>query len=199
MSRRTFLLGSLGTATVLSAGTYAWLRQQGYEVDPGPPLPDRGRPPVADLPSAPFDARAREVLAHLLDQLLPGDAAAQLPSATAAGTLEFLDRACRHRGLRAVRADVLKLCRDLDLRAMRRFEGRRYPALSADERDGLLAEVRVQTEGRGRYRPQRALHTTLRIALEGYLGHPKHGGNRDAKVWDALSIAMPRTTEGHTH
>ncbi|MEM7675531.1 MAG: gluconate 2-dehydrogenase subunit 3 family protein [Myxococcota bacterium] len=199
MSRRTFLLGSLGAATALSAGTYAWLRRQGYEIDPGPPLPEEGRPPIADLPSAPFDPRAREVLAVVLDQLLPGDPAIQLPSAAEAGVLNFLDRACRHRGLRAVRADVLKLCRDLDLRAMRRFDKQRYPALSADQRDGLLAEVRVQTNGRGRYRPQRALHTTLRIALEGYLGHPDHGGNRDARVWDALHIAMPRSTEGHTH
>ena len=197
MSRRTFLAGGAATAVALSTGTYAWLRRQGYAVDPPVSLGRESRPPVADLPGAAFDRSARRVLDVLIDQLLPGDETIALPAGGAAGVAVFLERACRHRGLRAVRADVLKLCRDLDLRARRQFDGR-YPELTTAQRDGLLAQVRVDP-GRGRYSPQRALRTTLRIALEGYLGHPSHGGNTDGAVWDALTIAMPRDTGGHAH
>ncbi len=198
MSRRQFLVGSLGAAAALSAGTYAWLRKRGYDVDPGPQWAREARPPVADLPSPPFDPRARAALAVLIDQLLPGDSAIGLPSASEAGVLAFLDQACRHRGLRAVRADVLKLCRDLNQRAGREF-GRPYFEITSDERDVLLARVRSDVGRVGRYRAPRALQTTLRIALEGYLGHPQHGGNRDASVWSALNIAMPRSSRGHHH
>ena len=202
VSRRTFLIGGLGTAAALSAGTYAWLQQRGYSVDPHPSPRGRGRPPAADLPAAPFDKTAAAVLAVLVDQLLPGDPSIGLPSGTEAGALAFLDRACRHRGLIAVRADVLKLCRDLNRRARGRF-GRTYEQSTPEQRDLLLAEIRVDAatpaRGRSRYRPQRALQTTLRIVLEGYLGHPRHGGNTDARVWDALDIPMPKNVRGHAH
>ena len=198
MTRRAFLLGGVGTAAVLSAGTYAWLKQRGYAVDPGRRFQGPSRPPAADLPSPPFDTAARGVLAVLVDQLLPGEPSLDLPSASEAGALDFLDQACRHRGLRPVRNDVLKLCRDLNLRA-RASLGRSYPDLTADERDNLLAQIRVDTVPKGRYVPQRALHTTLRILMEGYLGNPRHGGNRSAAVWSALQIPMPRDPKGHQH
>lgn len=200
VSRRAFLVGGLGTAAALSAGTYAWLRQQGYAVDPGPPRAGPPRSPVADLPAAPFDARAHAVLAVLIDQLLPGDPELGLPSAGPAGVLEFLDAACRHRGLRAVRADVLKLCRDLDLRARRKL-GTDYAAAPPADRDALLAAVRLEPTSRGRYSAARALRTTVRICLEGYLGHPRHLGNRDFAVWRALEIPMPHDVDpkGHQH
>ena len=187
-----------GTAALLSAGTWAWLRQRGYSVDPGPDPHRAPRAPVRDLPSKPFDMRAAAVLGLLLDQLLPGDPEIGLPSAVEAGVPVFLDRACRHRGLRAVRADVLKLCRDLDLRARRRFE-QRYSQLTPEARDRLVSEVRDDRGSGRRYSPQRALQTTLRIALEGYLGHPQHGGNQRGAVWAALTIPMPMTTEGMGH
>ena len=198
VSRRAFLVGGLGAAAALSTGTYAWLRRQGYEIDPALTAPGPSRPPVVGLSGPAFDPRARAVLTVLIDQLLPGDPTIGLPSGTTSGTLEFLDGACRHRGLRSVRADVVKLCRDLDLRARTKFE-RAYVDVSEAERDRLLADVRTDTRVTGRYSPQRALHTTLRIALEGYLGNPQHGGNKDASVWDALRIPMPRDAKGHIH
>ncbi len=198
MSRRTFLIGGLGAAAVLSTATYTWLRKEGYEVDPGLDHVGESRPPVADLPAAPFDAQALAALTVLVDQLLPGDPALGLPNGSAAGVPAFLDRACRHRGLRPVRADVLKLCRDLNLRSRMKHR-RSYAELAPEDRDALLAELRVDASRVGRYRPQQALRTTLRIALEGYLGHAQHGGNRDGAVWTALRIDMPRSTKGHQH
>ena len=198
MSRRTFLLGGLGAAAALSAGTYVWLRKEGYAVDPGLDHRGESRSAVADLPAAPFDAPAKTALSVLIDQLLPGDPTIGLPSGTAAGVVVFLDKACRHRGLLPVRADVLKLCRDLNLRSRMKHR-RSYAELTRQDREALLSQIRGDVGRRGRYSPQRALRTTLRIALEGYLGHPQHGGNQDGAVWTALKIDMPRSTKGHQH
>jgi hypothetical protein len=35
---------------------------------------------------------------------------------------------------------------------------------------------------------QRAM---IEFALEGYLGHPLRGGNRDGLVWKALALEIP--------
>ena len=36
------------------------------------------------------------------------------------------------------------------------------------------------------------MQVTLRLSLEGYLGHPHHGGNPKGEVWSRLSINMPK-------
>ena len=60
-----------------------------------------------------------------------------------------------------------------------------------------IAEAALNERARPTFSPARALEATLRLSLEGYLGHPHYGGNRDASVWNALSIAMPRQREAH--
>src|SRR5262245_27897736 len=116
VARRTFII--VGGATVLGAGTYAWLRKLGYEVDPAMDA-ERGsaRSKAAALAVEPFDPRALEVLGVLIDHLIPGDPARALPAASAAGVLDYLVLAARSPGMGAVRNEVLKLTRHLDLLA----------------------------------------------------------------------------------
>jgi hypothetical protein len=200
VERRTFLALGVGAAA-LGAGTYAWLRAKGYAVDP--PLPPGGgdpRAPTAALPGAPYPAPALATLAPLLEVLLPGDPDLGLPSAGEAGVLEFLTAASRAPGLTPVRNDILKLTRFLDQQAQG-LAGVRFSALTdPDERRRVVAEAAEDATPRGRFVPAQATEVTLRLALEGYLGHPFHGGNRDARVWQALSIDMPRDrAPAHIH
>lgn len=200
MKRRTFLAGGL-SAAALGAGTYAWLRAQGYAVDP--PLTVGGgaaRDAVAPLPGAPYPAPALATLGPLLDVLLPGDPALALPSGREAGVLEFLATASRAPGLTPVRNDILKLARFLDQQAQGKAGVRFGDLTDPAQRAEVVAETATDRAPRGRFVPARALEVTLRLALEGYLGHPFHGGNRDAKVWQALTIAMPvDRSPAHVH
>ncbi len=198
VGRRTFII--VGGASVVGAGTYAWLRRLGYDVDPSPdPRLEPARAKAGALPFEPFDPGALGVLAVLTDHLLPGDPARSLPSASDAGVLDYLVAAAREPGMRAVRDEVLKLTRHLDLIARKKF-GATLATLSDPAREAEVIEEAASGSGeRPTFSPARALEATLRLSLEGYLGHPDHGGNRNGSAWDALSIAMPRERSPHAH
>ena len=174
----------------LGAGTWAWLRSEGYAIAPAVDVGGGDpRDPVVGLPGPPYPPLALAVLGPLVDVLLPGDADIALPSGSACGVVDFLVSASRAPGLTPLRNDVLKLTRYLDRGSTQAF-GVRFSALAAAE----------DTAGTGRFVPARALEATLRLCLEGYLGHPHHGGNREGAVWTALRIGMPTERRaGHHH
>lgn len=186
----------------LSAGTYAWLKRQGYEIDPPLPMGADPRPKVQGLPGPPYDPRALATLPLLLDVLLPGDPDEGVPSAVEAGVVDYLVAMSRAPGMGAIRAEVLKLCRYLDRKAQS-TAGYRFAQLERPEdRAKVVKQASEDGNPRGRFRPAVAMETTLRIALEGYLGHPDHGGNKNAQVWDALNIPMYKVRDslvGHHH
>ena len=195
VGRRTFII--VGGATVIGAGTYAWLRKLGYEVDPalGPaPTP---RPWSGPLPYEPFDPNALLVLTSVVNHLLPGDPARKLPAGVDAGVLDYLIAAAKAPGMSALRDEVLKLMRYLDVTAKTMF-GASFSELGDHAREAeVIAKAAANEGARARFEPARALEATLRLSLEGYLGHPHHGGNRGAAVWDALAIQMPRDRTSH--
>lgn len=200
-SRRRFLIwGVSGVAgATVATGTYAWLRQSGYEIDP-PRSVGRGqaRLKTAGLETPPYDSRAQAILEWLLEALLPGDPAHRLPGALSVGVLDYVMAASALPGLVPVRNDILKLTRHLDQRMQRTRQTRFTDAAEAD-RAQILQEAARDTEARGRFIPARAVEATLRLALEGYLGHPFHGGNRNTAVWNALRIEMPRFRNPSPH
>jgi hypothetical protein len=184
VGRRTFII--VGGASVIGAGTYAWLRRMGYQVDPAIDPRRDGRAKVGPLPYEPFDPTALATLGALVDHLLPGDPSRNLPSGRDAGVLDYLVAAARAPGMGALRDEVLKLTRHLDLLAKKRAG-----ATFAE----LVASAAANEEARPKFDPARALEATLRLSLEGYLGHPHWGGNRETSVWSALSVPMPRERE----
>lgn len=187
LTRRGALLGGAGIA--LSAGTWLWLRERGLTEDR---LPIERVPPRRPAPLAgpPFDPRATTTLRALYDELLPGSPEPGLPSASDAGVLGYVAAAAALPGLRPLRDEVLKLARYLDKASP--DPSRRFADLDAAERTQILFAASRDDNPVGRFVPARALEVALRLGLEGYLGHPHHGGNRDFVSWDALDIRMPR-------
>ncbi|MBK8010094.1 MAG: gluconate 2-dehydrogenase subunit 3 family protein [Deltaproteobacteria bacterium] len=201
-SRRVFLVGG-GASILLGSGFYAWLRHRGYEVDgPIDPRTSPSRPKAVGLPHPAFDPAASATLAVLVDDLLPGAEDLGIPDARSLGVSHFVGEAARSPGFQSVRADILKLLRHLDL-AAKDTGGSRFVDLHPEARGEILARIASGEPGRGSFNPGSALELTLRLALEGYLGHPHHGGNRDGLAWRALGIAMPLDRgpfgQGHHH
>ena len=198
-SRRTFLMMGISGAAI-GTGTYVWLRRAGYAVDPAISMGDgKPRPRTSALEAPPYDARALEVVVWLLEALLPGDPTRGLPGARDAGVIDYVVAASALAGLVVVRHDILKLTRHLE-RRMKHARGERFMEAPAEARAQLLREAAQDHEPRGRFVPSRAVEATLRLGLEGYLGHPHHGGNRNYAVWDALQIEMPRSRHpAHPH
>ncbi|MEQ8274898.1 MAG: gluconate 2-dehydrogenase subunit 3 family protein [Deltaproteobacteria bacterium] len=197
IKRRTFVVAGVGTVA-LGAGTWAWLRERGYDVDPHPAPPQgEQRAPVGPLAFTPFDPVALKILGTVVGILIPGDETLGLPSAVEAGVVEFLVRASALPGMLPVRNDLLKLTRHIDIVAQR-HRGVRFDELDDATRRAVIDDVRAGGDKRRTFDPRGALETLLRLSLEGYLGHPRHGGNAGAKTWAALEIDMPRDVEaGH--
>ena len=200
-SRRVFLIG--GSAVLLGSGFYAWLRRQGYELDgPVDPRTSAARPKAVRLAHAAFDPAAAQTLEVLIDDLLPGAPDLGIPSARSLGVSNFVGEAARSAGFLSVRADILKLLRHLDL-AAKSAGGARFVDLEPNARAEILSRIASGEPGRGSFNPSTALELTLRLALEGYLGHPHHGGNRDGLAWRAFAITMPLDRgpfgQGHVH
>lgn len=197
--RRRFLIAGLSTAA-LSAGTWAWLRSNQYTVLPPLRVSDsESRPEVVALPGAPYPPRALASLPALVDVLLPGAAHLSLPSASASGVVEFLVAASRQPGLGPVRNDILKLTRYLD-RGAQSERGVRFSELADPALQALLVKEAADNPKKiGRFVPALAVEATLRLSLEGYLGHPHYGGNQDFAVWQSLQINMPRDRQPHHH
>lgn len=121
-------------------------------------------------------------LAAVVDRLLPGGFG--LPSASEAGVPAYLERALA--GDPPSTALVLAAVTGLD--ALARAEcGRPFPACGEAECETLLRRGFASADPRLRG----GLVRLLELALEGYLAHPEHGGNRDAQVWRALGIDIP--------
>ena len=102
VGRRAFII--VGGGTAIGAGTYAWLKKLGYDVDPPPsPLSRKARPKAEALPHEPFDPVALGVLTALVDHLIPGDAEHDLPPAVDVGVVDYLVAAAKAPGLMAIR------------------------------------------------------------------------------------------------
>ena len=191
---RRGVLGAGAGLALVGSGTWLWLRSLGYEVDPPrTPIQRSPPPPLVELSGPPFDPRAAQTLEILFWDLLPGDPDLGLPSAREAGVWNYVQAAARVSGLRPIRDDLLKLARFLDLGA----KPESFSDLDAARRTQLVIETQFDDKRRGRFIPSRALEVALRFALEGYLGHPHHGGNRAFAAWDGLDIDMPRDRVAH--
>ncbi len=113
--------------------------------------------------------------------------------------MQFLVTASRQPGLGPVRNDILKLTRYLD-RGAQSERGVRFAELTDRALQTQLVKQAADNPSKiGRFVPALAVEATLRLSLEGYLGHPYYGGNQDYSVWQALQISMPRDRQPHHH
>jgi hypothetical protein len=143
----------------------------------------RGRPPP---PLTLYPGESGAVLLAALEQLLPGGVVPGLPGAREAGVARYIDQELQKPYFKDLARLVQRGIAALDGLA-RTERGRPFPALPAGDQQACLARVQ-----RGAPPGERFFEVLLTLALEGYLGAPQHGGNRDGLVWRAIGFDPAR-------
>jgi len=133
-------------------------------------------------------ALQRRTLAAVVGRILPSDGS---PGAAEAGVPEVCEETIMDDFFQVVRPHVLHGLDGLQAAARERF-GRDFPDCSPGEQDELLRAVDQARDWRSRLFLNVLVHQTL----EGFLGDPVHGGNRDGLGWRAIGYEAGRVRSG---
>ena len=174
MNRRDFVWSAAKVTAILAlAGCL------GEEEHPASPEPSEAEG---------FD---RTTLAAVCDRLLPGTPGA-LPSATEVGVADFVVRA-RDEPMfsKRVKPFVAKGLAHLSAEAQK-ASGAPFAKLAPADQDTLLRRFQENDVAIPDFSASRWFELVITFALEGWLGPPSRGANKDGKTWDALGIVWPR-------
>jgi gluconate 2-dehydrogenase gamma chain len=119
-----------------------------------------------------------QTLTAICDRIIPAD---DFPSASQAGTVDYIDRqlARRFRRHRDTYCDGLKQAEEM---SRQRF-GKELAGLTAEQQDEIVNTIERQN---------RAFFDLVRShTMQGFYGSPRHGGNRDAVSWQMVGLAEP--------
>lgn len=130
-------------------------------------------------PSEPIPADVDAILAAACARLLPSDDG---PGAHEADCAEYLRRALAVPYLAEERPLVIEGARSLDAAARRDFGGG-FATIAPDAQDRVLLHVQGGGEDQGTFEGSRFVERLLELTLEGFLGDPRHGGNRGEVGW----------------
>jgi gluconate 2-dehydrogenase gamma chain len=155
----------------------------------GDKTPEPTPPPTPSPPPAPraLEPAAYRAIEALADRILPADG--DFPGARAAGAIDFIDRQLAIEPIAKLAPAVNALGVALDGAAKARG-GRDFATLPAGVQDGLVEALATGKLGSGL--PEAPLFRALHgLVLEGFLGDPNHGGNRDQIGWRAVGFREP--------
>ncbi len=127
-----------------------------------------------------------ETMSAAVERILPRD---QDPGAIDLGVPVYIDRMLTSPELREMHDVVLGGLAALQRRAEVSYQ-KRFAALAPAEQDKLLEELRNAPDGSGKQRFFDALFT---LTMEGALGDPSYGGNKDRQGWALVGFdtSMP--------
>ena len=140
------------------------------------------RPPIPPAASPPFTPQQRATLAAACERILPGGEG--FPGAADTGVIDFAAAELRRPELGEIRKRIDGGLLALDRRSARAFAGKRFVDLAAAEQDRILRETQT-----GSLQGEELLRILISLTLEGFLGDPAYGGNRDAAGWKLIGAA----------
>jgi hypothetical protein len=145
-------------------------------------------------PEAPATPQQKGVgvdgLRAVCDRLLPGKPGL-IPSASQVGVPEFVLKELQTPMFVKVGAFVATGLEHLTNEA-KNAHGKLFQELAPADQDALLRRFQENDVQIADFSASRWFELVLTFALEGWLGPPSHGANKDAKTWDALGIVWPR-------
>lgn len=167
MTRRQMLVGLLG----LGAGA-------------GLPWPRRAGAAAAVVPGSPFEPERRRALAAALERILPG--------AIDAGVPEFIDYWLAREPFSLFLEPQFRIgAVHLD-RIARKQHQRAFADCGPEQQNAILKRFEKGELKAKNFQSKPFFEHLVRLTLEGFLGDPRYGGNRDRVGWKF--IGRP---EGH--
>jgi hypothetical protein len=140
-------------------------------------------------PSAPALTTGRsKTLEAVVARILPGTDG---PGAAKTDVIVSVERAMRHPALRGLRPGIERMLDQLDAVAYERY-GTVFCARAADEQDDLLRALERDADAGSRF----LLRSLIGFSLEGLLGDPVLGGNRDFLGWKAIGLRAADVRSG---
>lgn len=182
MIRRTFIdwMARVGLLTV--SGTAAC--DCSGDEKPGTSEPPA---PPAEEPLGFFSEEEGKVMRAALERILPEDEPPGSPGAERAGVIHFIDRELQKEHFKPFAPLFRNGARYLDVVAKREAGGP-FAEVKVTEQDRILGQFQTRSVENLRYPTDRFFELLHGFALEGYLGHPRHGGNKDKLAWQWVEI-----------
>jgi gluconate 2-dehydrogenase gamma chain len=131
------------------------------------------------------------VMSAAVDRIIPKDTD---PGALDANVPQYIDRTLQNPDLRRMRDDFIDGTTHLDKRARVMFPGRAFVELTPSERDEVIRAYKESAPGTGEAHFYELLVT---LTLEGFLGDPSYGGNKDHVGWALVGFQAGEPLPGH--
>jgi len=181
ISRRVFVrrLAFVGTGTVLLGGC----KKKEEAPAPAPARPRLKRPDVLTVSHQTFTDDEFKTLIAVVNRVIPRD---QDPGAVEAGVPEYIDAALQMPQLKRMKRDFPPGLAALDRRCQRMHKLRYYEA-SPEQQDEVLEIFKDSPEASGEARWYEML---IVLTLEGFLGDPSYGGNKNEVGWQLVGFHL---------
>jgi len=111
-----------------------------------------------------------------------------LPGAKEAGVIGYFRAELAKEQFHGIAREIRRGLQRLDALSRREGAGQPFAALPAAAQDDLLRRFQTGQIQAGRFDTRRFFELVFTLALEGYLGDPAYGGNREGRVWAALGV-----------
>jgi hypothetical protein len=126
-----------------------------------------------------FTPSRKRTLQAVVTRILPGTDG---PGAEKTHVAASIELAMRHPALRGLRPGIERMLDQLDAQAAGRY-GAAFSCCRSSEQDDVLRTLEQDAAG-GRF----LFRLLIGFTLEGLLGDPIHGGNRDFLGWNAIGL-----------
>lgn len=137
-----------------------------------------------------FTAPEFAIVSAAAERILPRD---EDPGALDANVPNYIDRMLQSLDLSQMKEDFIGGLAALDRRAQARFQSG-FANATAAQQDDLLAEFKNSEQGSGEARFYEVLIT---LTLEGFLGDPSYGGNKDYVGWALVGFQTSAPPPGY--
>jgi gluconate 2-dehydrogenase gamma chain len=148
--------------------------------------------PVAATPHLVLNERQYATLSAACERILPHDEDA---GALDAGVPGFIDRQLTTKEMQTLKPVMLTGLNLLERRG-RGLSGKSFADASPAQQDELLRDLRDSQKGSGEARFYELL---VVMTLEGFLGDPSYGGNKDGVGWKLVGFNVSGPTHSHHH
>src|SRR5581483_3769122 len=139
------------------------------------------QPPATGTAHHTFTNEDYLVMSAAVDRILPRD---QDPGAVDADVPKYVDLVLLTPELHQMRTDFLEGLQQLEKRAAGTY-GKSFTALTDEQKDALLTEFKNAKKGSGE---AQFYENLLVLTLEGFLGDPQYGGNKDKAGWTLVGF-----------